>query len=170
MPGIQRLSHTHDQVINWLLVNPHKSLRECADYFGYTQAWLSTLIHSDIFQAELRRRQLDVAARVAQSIPEKLQAVADIALEKLGDAVAQSEDPDFILDVADRALHRMGYAPASARNPAGAPSQLGIQNQTNVFVLAPDELERARNLMRLAARGEVDTAIEGEVTVVSSAA
>jgi hypothetical protein len=151
MAAIQRMSHTHEMVINWLVLNPQKSLRECADHFGYTQPWLSQLIHSDIFQANLRQRQMEVAARVSASIPEKLQAVADIALEKLGDAIAKSEDPDFILDAADRALHRMGYAPASARNPAGSPSQIGaVQNQTNVFVLGQDDLAQARELMRAA--------------------
>ena len=134
MAAIQRISHTHEMIINWLVLHPQLSLRECADHFGYTQPWLSQLIHSDIFQAALRARQIEVASRVAASIPEKLQAAADIALTKLGDALAKTEDPDFILDAADRTLHRMGYAPASARNPAGSPSQMpGIQNQTNVF-------------------------------------
>jgi hypothetical protein len=45
----------------------------------------------------------------------------------------------------------MGYAPASARNPAGSPSQIGaVQNQTNVFVLGQDDLAQARELMRAA--------------------
>lgn len=146
---IQRVSHVHDQIINWMLVNPDKSLRQCADTFGYTQPWLSTLIHSDIFQAELRRRQIEVHARVAQSIPERLHTVANIALEKLADKVSESEDADFILDVADRALHRMGYAPASARNPAGSPMQVGTMNsQTNVFMLAPEDLAHARGMMQ----------------------
>lgn len=167
--AIQKLSHVHDQVMNWLLVNPHRSLRECADDFGYTQPWLSTLIHSDIFQAELRRRQLDVQARVAQSIPERLHAVADIALDKLATRVAESEDPDYILDVADRALHRMGYAPASARNPAG--SSMAVQNntQTNVFVLGADDLARAREVMKIAGQ-PTPVCLEGEVEVVAPGA
>lgn len=170
MAAIARISHTHEQIINWLVMNPEKSLRECADSFGYTQPWLSQLIHSDIFQAALKQRQLQVAARVAASIPEKLQAITDIALEKLGDQISKSEDPDYILDVADRALHRMGYAPASARNPAGSPSQLGVQNQTNVFMLSPDDLAQARNLMRLAGTANQTApadVIEGEAEVVS---
>jgi hypothetical protein len=133
------------------VLNPHLSLRECADHFGYTQPWLSQLIHSDIFQARLKERQMEVAARVAQSIPDKLRAVTDIALDKLAEKVADSEDPEFILDAADRALHRMGYAPASARNPAGSPAQLNqVSNQTNVFVLGQDDLHQARELMKVA--------------------
>jgi hypothetical protein len=167
MGAVSRLSHTHDQIINWLIVNPDRSLRECADTFGYTQPWLSQLIHSDIFQAELRRRQVDVASRVAASVPEKLHAVADIALAKLADKVSESEDPEFILDAADRALHRMGFAPASTRNPAGSPAMhnVGSLNQTNVFVLGHNDLAEARKIMAAAGsapQDRLEVVIEGE--------
>lgn len=154
MADIQRISHTHEAVLNWLIINPERSLRECADHFGYTQPWLSTLIHSDIFQMALRERQQNVANRVAQSVPERLQAVADIALDKLATMVEASEDPEYILDASDRVLHRMGYAPASARNPAGSPSQGLVQNtQNNVFLLGAADLAEARKIMALSSGG-----------------
>lgn len=144
---IQRVSHKHNMIMNWLVLNPDRSLRECADHFGVTQPWLSTVIHSDVFQAEFQQKLQNIHVRCAESIPEKLRAVADIALEKLADKVAQSEDPEFILDAADKALHRMGYAPASARNGYGAGQ--GVQvNQQNVFMLSQDDLDAARNVMR----------------------
>jgi hypothetical protein len=90
-----------------------------------------------------------VANRVAASIPAKLAAVADVALDKLGEMVERSEDPEFILDAADKALHRMGYAPQSSRNPAGSPSTFGSPLvQQNLFIGAGD-LADARELMRL---------------------
>lgn len=147
--SLKRISHVHDLVMNWMLLNPQKSLRECSEYFGYTQAWLSTLIHSDIFQARLKEKQELVFAQVAQSIPRKLTAVADVALEKLGEMVADSTDPEFVLDVADKALHRMGFAPASARNPAGSPAQHNngpVQN--NTFIVGASDLADARDMMR----------------------
>ena len=149
--AIQKMSHTHDQIINWLILNPDQSLRVCADQFGYTQPWLSTLIHSDIFQMRLRQRQEQVASRVAASIPEKLRVCADVALDKLSEKIAESEDPEYILDAADRVLHRMGFAPASSRNPAGSPAA-SVQNQTNVFVLGNDDLAEARRVMAMAGR------------------
>jgi hypothetical protein len=161
--AIQKISYTHEQILNWLVLNPHVSLRECADHFGYTQPWLSTLIHSDIFQAKLRERQMQVAARVAQSIPERLQVVTNIALEKLAEKVAESEDPEFILDAADKALHRMGYAPASARNPAGSPAQGNVQNQTNVFMLGANDLAEARRIMAASAAPQLEREVVGEV-------
>lgn len=149
-----RLSHTHEQIINWLILNPGASMRQCADTFGYTQSWLSTLIRSDLFQAALAERQMAVAARVVATIPQKLAAVTEIALDKLADMVGTSEDQDFILDAADKALHRMGYAPQSSRNPAGSPSQFspgGLNIQQNNFVINASDLEEARALMQTSA-------------------
>jgi len=161
------LSHAHEMIINWLVVNPDRSLRECSDHFGYTQAWLSTVIHSDLFQAALRERQEAIAVKVAESIPAKLRRAGDIAIEKLTTALEQNEDPKFLLDATDRLLHRMGYAPQSSRNPAGAPTGHGGVQQNNFFISA-GEIHEARQLMQMAAEaasteGNQGEIIEGEV-------
>lgn len=148
MSQIARLSTSHEMLMNWLVLNPEKSQRECADHFGYTQAWVSQIVHSDIFQHALKEKQLAIGLRVADSIPARLRKAADIALDKLTDHLEKNEDPEFILDATDRILHRMGYAPASARNPAGSPS--GNHIQQNVFISAGD-LSAARELMQLSA-------------------
>lgn len=139
---ISRLSHTHEQILNWLLVNPERSQRECADHFGYTQAWLSRLIHSDLFQAKLRERQEAVFLHVAQDIPAKLRGLADIAIERVTELVSNTEDPGVLVDVFDKTLNRLGYAPASARNPL--PANV-IQN--NVVLVSPDDLASARGVV-----------------------
>lgn len=147
MAEIQSISHRHSMIMNWMVLNPDRSLKECADHFNVTQPWLSTVIHSDVFQAEFQQKLQNIHNHCAQSIPDKLRVVADIALDRLADKVAKSEDADFILDAADKALHRMGYAPASARNGFGA-AQGQTVNQTNVFMLSQDDLDQARNVMR----------------------
>lgn len=153
---IKKVSHKHAMIMNWMVLNPDQSLRACADHFGVSQAWLSVVIHSDVFQAEFQQKLKNISARVAESIPEKLRAVADIALDKLAEKVAESEDPDFILDAADKALHRMGYAPASARNGYGAGSQVNVQ-QNNVFMLDAEDLARARGIMKSQGMFQPDT-------------
>lgn len=139
---ISRLSHTHEQVLNWLVANPERSQRECADHFGYTQAWLSRLIHSDLFQARLKERQETVFLHVAQDIPAKLRGLADIAIERVAELVGETENPDILVDVFDKTLHRLGYAPASARNPA--PANM-IQN--NVILVSQEDLAIARDVV-----------------------
>lgn len=173
MANLARLSHTHEMLLCWLLVNPDKSLRECADHFGYTQSWLSSIIHSDLFQAELSSRQQGIAAKVADSIPEKLRRAGDIAVEKLTSALEQTEDPEFILDATDKILHRMGYAPQSSRNPAGSP---GTLNQQNNFYLSAGDIAEARAMIGNAscallppANGGAGTGMEREAVFASPA-
>lgn len=144
---IQKISHRHSMIMNWMVLNPDKPLRMCADHFGVTQAWLSTVIHSDVFQAEFQQKLENIHVRCAEGIPEKLKVVADIALDKLAEKISESEDADFILDAADKALHRMGYAPSSARNGFGS-GQGALINQQNVFMLSKEDLEAARGVMR----------------------
>ena len=151
MAELVKLSTTHEQLMNWLVLNPEKSLRECADHFGYTQSWLSQIIHSDLFQHALKEKQERIAMRVAESIPAKLARAADIAVEKLTDHLEKTEDPEFILSATDKILHRMGYAPQSSRNPS-APAG-GSLNQQNNFFLQAGDLADARALMQAAASG-----------------
>lgn len=145
--GIKEISYSHEALINWLLVNPHRPLRDAAAYFGYTQAWISTIVHSGIFQAKLAERQEEVFAQVAQDLPAKLGAAADVALERLTEKLETVDDGRFLLDATDKLLHRMGYAPAAARNPQGSTL---IQNNTQVnnITVSAEELRAARALVR----------------------
>ena len=157
---LQKLNHTHEQMLNWLLLNPDKSLREMADFFGYTQAWVSSIIHSDIFKAALKDRQIQVAALVGASIPEKLRRAADIGVEKLTAQIEKSENPDFILDATDKLLHRLGYAPQSARAPGGMVNGQGAA-RTEINITVAD-LEAAQAIIASSARAQTQTLLEGE--------
>lgn len=166
MADLARLSHTHEAVLNWLVLNPEKSMAECAGYFGYSQSWLSQLVHSDLFQHALKEKQLEIGLRVAQSIPARLTRLADIGLDKLAEQLEKTNDPDFVLEATDKVLHRMGYAPTSARNPAGSPAQFApaLAQQNNFFVTSGD-LAEARALMQAAAVAQASSVpipLEGE--------
>jgi len=137
--AVARLSHKHDQIINWLLENPHQSLRACADHFNYSQGWLSQLIHSDIFQAQLKLRQEAVFVQIAQDIPTKLKGLADQAIEKVSEILERNENPDLVIDIFDKTLNRLGYAPQKgASGPTPAPTQV------NVFTVSKSDLAEAR--------------------------
>lgn len=161
---IGKISYTHEAFINWLLENPERPLRDAAAYFGYTQAWLSTILHSAVFQAKLSERQDAVFASVAQDIPSKLRAAADIGLEKLTLKLENTEDGEFILDATDKLLHRMGYAPSASRNPV-TPAHVTNNTQINMFQVDAAQLAEARQ--RITAR---PAAIEGEVLVTEETA
>lgn len=137
--SIQKLNHTHEAIMNWLLQNPEKSLRECADSFGFTQAWLSTVIHSDAFQTQYRALVDSAHSRVVADVPSRMARIADIALDKLADMVEKSESPDYILETSDKILNRLGYAPRANAAPA-APA---VTN--NIMLVSKETLALARS-------------------------
>lgn len=142
MPEIQKVSHSHEAIILWLLENPDRPLRECAAIFGYTQPWLSTVIHSDAFQEQLRLRQNEMMVLTGRDIRHKMEAAADIALEGLTRKLENTEDGDFLLDATDKLLARMGHGPATARNPAP------VTNNTMHITVSSGDLAEARALLR----------------------
>lgn len=149
MAAIQKVSYTHEAIIMWLLENPDKPLRNCADHFGYTQPWLSTVIHSDAFQEQLGKRQQEMMCITGRDIRGKLQVATDIALEGLTRKLTETENGDFLLDATDKLLARMGYGPASARNP-GISAAVTVQNIT----VSSSDLAEARGMIRTIGNGK----------------
>jgi hypothetical protein len=163
---IQSISHTHEQVMNWLIANPQKKLRECAEHFQYTQTWLSIMIHSDIFQAKLKEKQSDVFLAVMEDVPAKLRGLADVVVEQLGEQLTKNTDKDYTLDAFDKIMHRAGYAPASAKNPFGGQPQV----QNNLYVVSADVLAQARASMAPQALEKNVESVAVEVEVEESPA
>lgn len=112
---IQDLNFSHHAVIDWLLANPEKDYKDCALAFNYTQAWLSTIVHSDAFKLEFARRRSLVSERITDQLAglsHKAIAKLDTFVENL-DVLAEGSDVRLLLEIGDRALHRQGYAPAN---------------------------------------------------------
>ena len=127
----------NDQIIYWMLSHPGASLSQCARIFGITPAWLSTLTRTDGFQQRMSELRGDYQDCTLPSIRDKLLSCADLAVEKLTDALEKSADPDYILETADKVLHRLGYAPTAKAVQAGP--QI-VQN----FVVSREDLAAGR--------------------------
>jgi hypothetical protein len=116
---IQKMRATHDAILEFLIANPGPAMqRRCAAHFGVTEAWLSVIINSDIFQAAYRDRRDELFAANIVPLHDKLMGVAHLGVDKLADILSKSSDPDFVKDATDKILHRLGYAP-STRAPEG---------------------------------------------------
>lgn len=137
--SIQKVSVTHDQIMNWLILNPGVKQKLCADHFGITQAWLSTVIHSDVFQAKLKERQEEIFGSITQTVPERLAALGDMVTEQLAEQLEKNQDKEFTLNAFDKIMHRSGYAPQSTK--IAAPS---VTNNTVIFGVDKEMLARAR--------------------------
>lgn len=150
-PGPAKLSYTHEDIARWLVQNPAAPLKECAKHFGYTQSWLSCIIHSDAFQAKLRKMQEGADAVTLLDVPARLRGVAAAALDGLAQqvdhAISAEEGKgvmhrDFLLSTAELTLESLGFGRQAKTPPAPAMFQ---QNNTLVITpVNPEVIARAR--------------------------
>lgn len=92
-----RIRYTHEAMADMLVANPAISQNELATYFGYTPAWISTIVRSDAFQALLARRRAEfVDPDLLLTIRERHQALAHQSLkvlqEKLNKPASEVDD------------------------------------------------------------------------------
>lgn len=141
MPEIKNISHRHDQIMDWLIANPALPLSACAAEFGVTQPWLSCIIHSDLFQAELKRRQQEVFGEVALTVKDRITALAHDSLRRLHEKVIVEERLDLLTDTADLALKALGFGPQPGR-----PAMVQV-NVNQPMTVSKDVLAEARARM-----------------------
>lgn len=111
----------HEQVVDWMLENPHLTQGQCADHFDKTQSWLSTLINSDLFQEYKDRRFRQHQELVSHSVIERVSGLASLSLEVLHDRILEEKDDiplGIVKDSAELTLKALGFGPKpSARAP-----------------------------------------------------
>jgi hypothetical protein len=139
---LQDLSYRHEAILDWLILNPDKSQGDCAKALGYSEAWLSQVINSNLFQTRLGMLQQEKREHGIFTVAEKLAGLADMAIEKTIKNVAVSADPGFVLSAAEIALKRLGYG-AKTPVPAG-PS---VVNNT-LLIATQEGLREAVGIMR----------------------
>jgi hypothetical protein len=150
-PTIVKLNHHHEAIARWLLENPTRALKECAAHFGYTQAWLSCIIHSDAFQAKLRQMHDEADAVVIMDVPSRLRGIAAAALDGIAEQVDHAVKDgngvlhrQFLHDTAELTLKSLGYgAPKNAPAPSG--NTHFHQHQHKHLTVSPEVLGAARD-------------------------
>ena len=148
---IAKVSIKHDAILDYLITNPAQKLGEVARHFDVSQAWLSVIIHSDAFQVRLAEKNGECFSATVVPLREQLLGVAQVGVEKLGEAMEHASsitDKQFIADTTDSILKNLGYSPKSS---APAPSSTNTQN--NFFVVDKDALAGAREKMRTVPSG-----------------
>lgn len=150
---ISSINHRHEQIINWLIANPHLSLGECARTFNYTQNWLSQVIHSDMFQAIYRRRVEEEGGLVVHTMANKLTglaaAVVDKTLERIEMGLASER---FLSDTTETVLGALGYSAKAL--PQQAQQHLHVH-------LTPEDLVQAREARASQVEGQSRRVLPG---------
>lgn len=90
MSEIVRVRYTHDAMIDVIIATPMISQNELAAMFGYTPAWISTIMCSDAFQEKLLlRRNEMVNPGIASNVNERFRGLAQRSLEVLNAKLSQ---------------------------------------------------------------------------------
>ncbi len=145
-PTIKSLNFSHEAIIRWMLENPQRTLGECAKEFGYTQSWLSIIIHSDAFQSKYAELNGNADALVVADIPAKMRGIASMALEGLGDQIEMAVQErtiaprDFLLKTSEALLKSLGYGQKQTVN-------INAHAGATTNVVDADTLQRARAKM-----------------------
>jgi hypothetical protein len=141
--GPKSVSIRHNEIMDFLMMNPSVKMSEVARQFGVTPGWLSQIVHSDVFQALLKEKQ-DVAFHESvMPLREKMMHVAHQALDRLAERLPQETEVSTLSRTAESVLDRLGYG--SKQNAAT------IINNTQVNVLAK-EITEARAIMEARAQ------------------
>jgi len=156
MAEIKRVTVKHEAIMDFMMMNPTEPLGKVAMHFGVSQPWLSTIIHSDAFQNQLKEKSAEFYTSTVMPLREQLMGVARVGVEKLGQALenaSPSSDKEFISSASDLILKNLGFAPKSTPN---LPTTQNVQN--NIMVVDKTALEAARDRMR----GLTDETLKGE--------
>jgi hypothetical protein len=162
MPShVQKLNFGHDAIIDWLLANPDKNQGDCASAFNYTQAWLSRIVNSDLFQVEYQRRLAEKRDRLDGELALDIRRVARKsiqAVERRLDSGACSDA--FLMKSMDHTLAVLGYTQEQGNVPAAGPVSPTVQ--VNII---QEDINRARERALSHTGGTVPAKIiNGEVS------
>lgn len=143
--SIKWLNSTHEFMALWLIANPAKHQRELAEEIGYTEAWVSTVIHSDMFQAQYRELCGEYQQVATHGLGEAINAAAFEALDALREKIRNRAcSEQFLLGSAKTLLAATGYGA-----PKVAESHV---SHTHLHVSATELMEaRAKMNARFAA-------------------
>jgi hypothetical protein len=137
-----KVNHWHQRLADWLIANPNKKLREAADEFQRSQAWISAVINSDAFQDYFKRLSAQHSEALLVTIRDKSLAAADAAVGEIQRRLESSPETipyNQLLETAEVLMKRAAPEVSSNPGPPNVQINLGVSQQ---------ELAEARAAMR----------------------
>ena len=146
---VKKVSNWMQALSDFMVAHPQARAYEAAEFFGVTEAWLSTVKNSDAFQyfhSERRNIHFD---RISNTVGEKLQTLAEISLDEMTERLEEQRDelPISVLqDVGKMAIGALGFG--SKTNGNGMAVQVNVNgngvNANNILINNQSALERSR--------------------------
>ncbi len=144
---LKRYTRRHEELLLYMALNPHKTQREVARELGLTEAWVSIIANSNIFQERVRKMRDTYEGTVFANVQEKTQAACDLALNRLLESLDTDDvPPGFALDAATKLLDRIAGGNGAMQRAGIAGTRIGVQQ--NVIVATQEQLQAARSALR----------------------
>jgi hypothetical protein len=138
---VSKLSHHHLALMDYMLANPTLPQWAVAQHFKRTQAWISTVINSDLFQAHMHERRRLIEDGQRESMNAKLFAMSSRGLDKMMSAL----DDDETSVAEKRAITRMGLdAQGYMANGKGQSPTVNINNSVTAQALSASDENKDR--------------------------
>lgn len=110
--AIEKVSYTHDSMIDLLISNPEISQGQIADHYGYTPGWVSRVIRSDAFRERLAARKAEIVdPKILESVELQFEVLVKRSLEVLQEKLRIENQPsaDLALKTAELGARALGY-------------------------------------------------------------
>ena len=124
----KKMNWWYASILNWMVANPHRRLGDCARELNVTQAWLSTIINTDMFRAALAERQKELGSAITFDLKDKIAGVAhmvlDAQLAELEEGLLSGKE---LRETGTMALKALGYLDGPAQSPVQINNNFGPQ-------------------------------------------
>lgn len=142
--AIQRVSYTHDAMIDLIIREPRIKQGEIATYFGYTEGWVSRVMGSDAFQARLAKRKEEIVnPELIQTFEERLKGLAAQSLDVITAKLEATKSPELAIKALQLSTTALGFG-ARAQN---------IAQQNNFVVALPQKAASEQEWAQMAQAG-----------------
>lgn len=97
--ALQKISFSHDAIIDELLARPRTEQKALAAKFGYSVGWMCRLVNSDAFQARLAERKAALTdPGIARRINARLQGLTIQAVDTLSRKLDATDSAELALE------------------------------------------------------------------------
>jgi hypothetical protein len=116
MGKLEKISYTHEDMIDFLIANPHVSQGQLAARYGYTQGWISNVMASDAWQARYAARRAELADPVVcATMEERFRGLTILSMQRLQEKLEAPQVSDNVVlkavELGAKALGVGGNAP-----------------------------------------------------------
>lgn len=156
--AIEKVSYSHDKMIDLIIANPRIKQDHLAQYFGYTPAWVSRIMSSDAFRLRMEQRREELVNPIITATLEE--RFADLALR--GAAIMQEklDNPAVMVTFADAA--KAVEIGAKGLAVGGFGSRVSVDVNANIDLRGALEDAQKRREQMLGATIEVDVVVVEE--------